>query len=84
MNSFTECLKQITSLTKKNLQILRMLNDAFYTKKNHLVSIVDGEQYVIPSFLSLESKIDNLEANLQNILDAPKTGEAFTYYDGII
>ena len=82
MNSFTECLKQITSLTKKNLQILRMLNDAFYTKKNHLVSIVDGEQYVIPSFLSLESKIDNLEANLQNILDAPKTGEAFTYYDG--
>lgn len=82
MNSFTECLKQITSLTKKNLQILRMLNDAFYTKKNHLVSIVDGEQYVIPSFLSLENKIDNLEANLQNILDAPKTGEAFTYYDG--
>ena len=82
MNSFTECLKQITSLTKKNLQILKMINDSFYTKKNHLVSIVNGEQYVIPSFLSLESKIDNLEANLQNILDAPKTGEAFTYYDG--
>lgn len=82
MNSFTECLKQITSLTKKNLQLLKMINDSFYTKKNHLVSIVDGEQYVIPSFLSLESKIDNIEANLQNILDAPKTGEAFTYYDG--
>ena len=82
MNSFTECLKQITSLTKKNLQLLKMINDSFYTKKNHLVSIIDGEQYVIPSFLSLESKIDNIEANLQNILDAPKTGEAFTYYDG--
>lgn len=82
MNSFSECLKQITFLTKKNLQILKMINDSFYTKKNHLVAIVDGEQYVIPSFLSLESKIDNIEASLQNILDAPKTGEAYTYYDG--
>lgn len=82
MNSFSECLKQITFLTKKNLQILKMINDSFYTKKNHLVAIVDGEQYVIPSFLSLESKIDNIEANLQNILNAPKTGEAHTYYDG--
>lgn len=82
MNSFSECLKQITLLTKKNLQILKMINDSFYTKKNHLVAIVDGEQYVVPSFLSLESKIDNIEANLQNILDAPKTGEAFTFYDG--
>ena len=82
MNSITECLKQITSLTKKNLQILKTLNDAFYTRKNHIVTVIDGEQYVVPSFLTLESKIDDLEANLQNILDAPKTGEAFTYFDG--
>jgi len=82
MNSIAECLKQITSLTKKNLQIMKMINDSFYVKKDHLVSVIDGETYVIPSFLSLESKIDDIEANLQNILNAPKTGEAFTYYDG--
>ena len=81
-NSITECLNQMIALTKKNLAILKAVNDSFYTKKNHLAVLVEDETYVIPSFISLESRIEALENNLQNIVDAPLTGEAFTYYDG--
>lgn len=81
-NSITECLNQMIVMTKKNLAILKTLNDSFYTKKNHLAVIVGDEKFVIPSFISLESRIELLETNLQNIVDAPLTGEAFTYHDG--
>jgi len=72
----------MVALTKKNLEILKGLNDAFYTKRNHLAVVVGDETYVIPSFISLESKIESLENNLQNVMNAPLTGEAFTYFDG--
>ena len=81
-NSITECLSQLVELTKKNLNILNTINDSFYTKKEHLTTNIDGVNYVIPSFLSLENKIDTLQANLDNILNAPLTGEAYTYLDG--
>lgn len=81
-NSITECLSQLIELTKKNLNILNTINDSFYTKKEHLTTNIDGVNYVIPSFLSLENKIDTLQANLDNILNAPLTGEAYTYLDG--
>lgn len=81
-NSISECLAQVVNLTKKNLAILKAVNEAFYTKRNHLAVIVDDETYVIPSFISLESRIETLEQNLQNIVDAPLTGEAFTYFNG--
>lgn len=82
MNSISECLTHITDLTRKNLQILKTLNDSFYTRKEHLAVKVDDTTFVIPSFLSLENKIDTLQQNLDNILNAPVTGEAFTYFDG--
>lgn len=81
-NSISECLAQVVNLTKKNLAILKAVNEAFYTKKDHLAVIVDDETFVIPSFISLESRIESLEHNLENIVDAPLTGEAFTYFDG--
>lgn len=81
-NSISECLAQVINLTKKNLAILNAVNESFYTKRNHLAVIVDDETYVIPSFISLESRIESLEQNLQNIVDAPLTGEAFTYFNG--
>lgn len=81
-NSISECLAQIVNLTKKNIAILSTVNEAFYTKRNHLAVVVDDETFVIPSFISLESRIESLEQNLQNLVDAPKTGEAFTYFDG--
>lgn len=82
INSISECLAQVINLTKKNLAILKAVNEAFYTKKNHLAVIVDDETYVIPSFISLESRIEALENNLENLVDAPLTGEAFTYFNG--
>lgn len=81
-NSISECLNQVVYLTKKNLAILKAVNEAFYTKRNHLAVVVDDETYVIPSFISLESRIENLEHNIENIVDAPLTGEAFTYFNG--
>ena len=81
-NSVSECITQMVNLTKKNLAILKALNEAFYTKRDHLAVVVDDETYVIPSFISLESRIESLEHNLENIVDAPLTGEAFTYFDG--
>ena len=82
MNSITECLTRIIGLTEKNLSILKTLNEAFFTKRSHLTAVVNDETYVIPSFISLENRIETLEHNLENIVNAPLTGEAFTYYDG--
>lgn len=81
-NSITECLNQMIALTKKNLAILKTINDSFSTKHSHITANIDDETYVLPSFLSLESRIESLENNLENVLNAPLTGEAFTYFDG--
>ena len=81
-NSITECINQMVALTKKNLEILKMVNDSFHTKKNHISAIVGDEIFTIPSFLSLESRINTLEHNMENVVNAPLTGEAFTYHDG--
>lgn len=82
MNSITECLAKLQELTTKNFEILKALNDSFYTKKNHIVANIDNTNYVIPSFLYLENKIDSLQADFENLVDAPKTGEAVTFFDG--
>lgn len=80
--NITECLTQITSLTRENLNILRALNDSLHTNKNHISVNVNGKNYAIPSYMSLENDINMLKENLNNVLNAPKTGEAFTYFDG--
>lgn len=80
-NSITECLSQIVELTKQNLNILKTLNSSFTTKKQHLSTTINGEQMIIPSFLSLESKIDTLQQNFDNIVNAPLTGEAYIHLD---
>lgn len=75
-------LTQIETLTNTNLQILKSLNDAFFTKKNHLFTKIDEVSYVIPSFLSLENKINMLQENFDNLVHAPETGEAYFNFDG--
>ena len=82
MSSVAESLEQIQSLTKTNLQILKAINDSFFTKRDHLVVNVDENQYVIPSFISLENKVNSLQEGLQNLISAPKTGEAHFNFDG--
>lgn len=75
-------LAQIETLTKTNLQILKSLNDSFFTKKSHLISEIDDNKYVIPSFLSLENKINMLQDNFENLVKAPETCEAYFNFDG--
>lgn len=80
--SLTEYLTSIQELTKKNLEILNALNDAFYTKSEHLSVNIDNKPYVIPSFISLENKINTLEDNFENLVNAPRTGEAVFNFNG--
>lgn len=80
--SLTEYLVEIQELTEKNFKILKALNDAFYTKSEHLKVNIDNTSYVIPSFISLENKLNTLEDNFENLVNAPKTGEASFSFDG--
>lgn len=82
MASVNECLIKIQELTQTNLDILKALNDSFFTNKNHLMVEVSGNQFAIPSFLSLENKINLLSANFENLIHAPKSGEAYFHVDG--
>ena len=82
MASVVDYLSQIQKLTNTNLQILKTLNDSFYTKKNHLFTEIDNTTYVIPSFLSLENKINALQENFENLIHSPERGEAYFNFDG--
>ena len=72
----------LQKLTQTNLEILQSLNDSFYTKQDHLYADINDTKYVIPSFLSLENKINMLEENFNNLVNAPASGEAYFNIDG--
>ena len=57
MSNVSEYLTQLQALTKKNLEILKALNQAFYTKSEHLSVVVDEESFIIPSYLALENTV---------------------------
>ena len=80
--NIADYLSQIETLTNTNLQILKTINDSFFTKKNHLFAEIDDSTYVIPSFISLENKVNMLQENFENLVKAPETGEAFFNFDG--
>lgn len=82
MASITDQVIKLQELTQQNLDILQAINDSFFTKKNHLYASVGDNKYAIPSFISLENKINLLAANFENLISAPKTGEAFFNMDG--
>jgi hypothetical protein len=82
MASVTEYLERLQKLTQTNLDLLKALNDSFYTKNSHLVVNVDSNKFVIPSFIQLENKINSLQENFENLVHAPKTGEASFNFDG--
>lgn len=81
-SNLTEYLTEIQELTKKNFELLKALNDSFNTKSEHLSVSVGNDTYVIPSFLALENKINTLEDDFQNLVNAPKTGEAAFNFNG--
>ena len=66
--NIADYLAQIESLTSTNLQILKTINDSFFTKKDHLFAEIDDTTYVIPSFISLENKINMLQENFENLV----------------
>lgn len=78
----SESLLQIAELTKQNLQILKMLNDSFYTKSNHLSTRVGDTTYTIPSYIALENKINHVQDAFNNLVHAAKTGETWFNFDG--
>lgn len=82
MASITEHVIKLQELTQKNLDILQTLNDSFFTNQNHLSVKVGENQYAIPSFISLENKLNSLTANFENLVNAPTTGEAFFDFNG--
>lgn len=82
MASVTDCLAQLQKLTRQNLDILQAINDAFLSDKTYLTANIGDVKYAIPSFTYLESKINNLEENFNNLINAPKTGEAYFNFNG--
>lgn len=82
MNNITEYFIKLQQLTNQNLEILQALNDSFFTKQTHLNVKMGDSNYAIPSFISLENKINNLQMNFDNLINAPATGEAFFNFDG--
>lgn len=82
MASVTDHLIKLQELTQTNLDILQALNDALYTKQNNISVNVGKKNYVIPSFISLENKINALQENFEHLVNAPATGEAYFNFDG--
>lgn len=82
MASVSEHLLLLQKLTQTNLEILQSLNDSFYTKQDHLYVDINDTKYVIPSFISLENKINMLEENFNNLVNSPASGEAYFNIDG--
>lgn len=83
-----DSLAKIEKLTETNLKLLKAINESFYTNQNHL-SVNLGENangdegvYVVPSFVSLENKINTLQSNFENLVNAPMTSEAHFTFDG--
>lgn len=81
-NNITEVLHQIQETTKANLQLLKTINESFYTQREHVSTVINGEKYTLPSFIYLESKLNVLEENFKNLINAPQTGEAAFVFDG--
>lgn len=82
MSSINESIVKLQEITQQNLEILKALNDSFFTRRNHLSVEVSGQQFKMPSFISLENKINVLAANFENLIHAPETGEAYFNMDG--
>lgn len=82
MKSVTDCIVQLQQLTQQNLDILTAINDSFFTRQNHLSVKVGENQYALPSFISLENKLNSLLANFNNLVHAPESGEAYFNIDG--
>ena len=76
MTTITDNLVKLQELTQTNLEILQALNDALYSKQNNISVNISNKKYNVPSYIALENKINNLQANFENLVNIPYTGEA--------
>lgn len=82
MATVADYLIQLNKLTKTNLEILSGINQSFFTRQEHLEVRVDDQRYVMPSFLSLENKVNALQESLENLTHIQESGEAYLNIDG--
>lgn len=81
-NTIQQYLVELQKLTDTNLSILKTINESFFTKNDYLTVQLEDSQYIIPSYISLENKINTLQENFQNLVNSPKTGEAYFDLNG--
>ena len=82
MPTISDYISQLQTLTQRNIDLLTALNESFFTKREHIQVQLGTTQYVIPSFISLENKINAIQENFENLVNAPKTGETVFHIDG--
>lgn len=80
--NITEFLTNLQELTNKNLEILSLINKSFNSKNSYLTTKIGDEVYTLPSFIHLENKINSIEDNFYNLVNAPSTGTADFIFDG--
>lgn len=80
--TINDAILQLNELTKDNLEILRGLNDAFYTKRSNVSLEVRGQRFVIPSYLSLENKVNHLQDAFDSLVHSADRGGAWFNFDG--
>ena len=78
----TDYLVQIQELTNTNLKLLKALNDSLTTDKGYVSVSTDEGSFNIPSFIMLENKINTLQNNFENLVNAPITSEANFIFNG--
>jgi len=78
----SEALLKLVDLTSENVKLLEALNDSFYSKNAHIQTDIQGKKFTIPSFLSLENKINHLQDAFDNLVHSAKAGDAWMNFDG--
>ena len=78
----SEALLKLVDLTKENAKLLGAINDSFYSKNAHIQTNIQGKKFTIPSFLSLENKINHLQDAFDNLVHSAKAGDAWMNFDG--
>lgn len=82
MGSITDYLYRIQELANTNMKILSAINESLTSKKDFLSVEIGGQNYVIPSMICLENRINTLQADFEELVDIPKTGSALLHLDG--
>ena len=81
-NSLKDYYVKLQELYSNVVNILTAINQSFHTSASEVtVNYTDtdnvSQSIRIPSFLYLESKIEQLDSNMSNLFKMPKSGEAW-------